>query len=257
MKAPKIIKYDSQESLSSNKTDDSTDSGFQVVVHDDTKSAPKKIGQQTRLEKPLEIFIDGPFGSPSSNIYRAEHAVMIGTGIGITPFASILQSIMHRYWEIKQSCPNCSYRWTNDIEASMFKLKKVDFFWINRDQKSFEWFVDLLSQLEIEQKENGGCMNRFLEMHMYVTSALQPTDMKAVALQLALDILHQKEDRDLVTGLKARTNAGRPNWNKVFTKIKEQRMGKVTVFFCGNSSLGRILKLKCDEFGFKFRKEVF
>ena len=49
------------------------------------------------LLEPLEIFVDGPFGSPSSNIYRAEHAVLIGTGIGITPFASILQSIMHRY----------------------------------------------------------------------------------------------------------------------------------------------------------------
>ena len=51
-------------------------------------------------------------------------------------------------------------------------------------------------------------------MHMYVTSALQATDMKAVALQLALDILYNKEERDLVTGLKSRTNAGRPNWNK-------------------------------------------
>ena len=66
-----------------------------------------------------------------------------------------------------------------------------------------------------------------------------------------------QEKRDLVTGLKSRTNAGRPNWNKVFTKIREQKMGKVTVFFCGNSSLGRILKLKCDEFGFTFKKEVF
>ena len=44
---------------------------------------------------------------------------------------------------------------------------------------------------------------------------------------------------------------------QVFTKIKEQRKGKVTVFFCGNSSLGRILKLKCDEFGFTFKKEIF
>ena len=126
----------------------------------------------------------------------------------------------------------------------MFKLKKVDFFWINRDQKSFEWFVNLLSQLEIEQKENGGAMSRFLEMHMYilnysgpfsialycyryVTSALQRTDMKAVALQLALDILHKREQRDLVTGLKSRTNAGRPNWNKVFTKLRQERKGQV------------------------------
>jgi NADPH oxidase 5 len=49
--------------------------------------------------KPLEIFIDGPYGAPSSHIFRAQHAVLIGTGIGVTPFASILQSIMHRYWK--------------------------------------------------------------------------------------------------------------------------------------------------------------
>lgn len=39
-------------------------------------------------------------------------------------------------------------------------LRKVDFFWINRDQRSFEWFVNLLSQLEIEQAELGGAMER-------------------------------------------------------------------------------------------------
>ena len=33
---------------------------------------------------------------------------------------------------------------------------------------------------------------RFLDMHMYITSALQKTDMKAVGLQLALELLHQK-----------------------------------------------------------------
>jgi len=52
--------------------------------------------------------------------------------------------------------------------------------------------VNLLSQLEIEQAELGGAMERFLEMHMYITSALQKTDMKAVGLQLALDLLHEK-----------------------------------------------------------------
>ena len=104
----------------------------------------------------------------------------------------------------------------------MFNLKKVDFIWINRDQKSFEWFVNLLSQLEAEQQEHGGELGRFLEMHMYVTSALQRTDMKAVALQLALDLMHEKEKKDLLTGLKARTNAGRPNWTKVLTKVTKE-----------------------------------
>ena len=43
-----------------------------------TSSNEKKLV----LREPLEIFVDGPFGSPSSNITRAEHAVLIGTGIG-------------------------------------------------------------------------------------------------------------------------------------------------------------------------------
>lgn len=44
-------------------------------------------------------------------------------------------------------------------------LRKVDFFWINRDQRSFEWFVNLLSQLEIEQAESRDeIMERFLDM---------------------------------------------------------------------------------------------
>uniref|UniRef100_A0A0P4WJI4 Ferric reductase NAD binding domain-containing protein n=1 Tax=Scylla olivacea TaxID=85551 RepID=A0A0P4WJI4_SCYOL len=74
----------------------------------------------------------------------------------------------------------------------LLPLPQVDFFWINRDQRSFEWFVNLLSQLEIEQAEQGGVLERFLDMHMYITSALQKTDMKAVGLQLALDLLHEK-----------------------------------------------------------------
>ena len=93
-----------------------------------------------------------------------------------------------------------------------------------------------------------------------------------------------QEKRDLVTGLKSRTIAGRPNWNKVFTQIREQRKGRITVFYCGktriqelwnqkfisnyqlkffppyfsgNPILAKVLRQKCDEFGFQFRKEVF
>ena len=69
---------------------------------------------------------------------------------------------------------------------------KVDFFWINREQRMFEWFTSLLSQLEMEQCEVQGTMDRFLEMHLFITSALQRTDMKAVSLQLAMDLLHKK-----------------------------------------------------------------
>merc|ERR1712129_333212 len=81
-------------------------------------------GKKMQLKKPLEIYIDGPFGAPSSNIFRAEHAVLIGTGIGVTPFASILQSIMHRYWQVKRQCPQCQFQWSDEI-SSIFNLKRL------------------------------------------------------------------------------------------------------------------------------------
>lgn len=94
------------------------------------------------------------------------------------------------------------------------KLKKVDFVWINRDQKSFEWFVNLLSQLELTQAELIE-KERFLDIHIYITSALDANDIKAVSLHMALDLLHDKNERDLITGLKTRTKSGRPNWEEV------------------------------------------
>ena len=86
----------------------------------------------------------------------------------------------------------------------------MDFFWINRDQKSFEWFVSLLDKMEQEQRRDeegktfdnydegnlgnnggGGGLNKFLDFHLYMTKALQKT-AGAVGLQLAMDLLHEK-----------------------------------------------------------------
>ena len=79
--------------------------------------------------------------------------------------------------------------------------------------------MNLLSQLEVEQKEQGA-FGQFLDMHMYVTSALSKTDIKAIGLQMALDLIHKKEKKDLITGLHTRTQAGRPDWDKVYPIIE-------------------------------------
>ena len=66
-------------------------------------------------------------------MFRAQHAVLIATGIGVTPFASILQSIMCRFWESKKTCPNCSHKWNEDVDK-LFRLTKVrmtDQVWIS------------------------------------------------------------------------------------------------------------------------------
>ena len=58
-----------------------------------------------------------------------------------------------RFWATKTLCPKCGHTWTDRAKMSdmLFNLTKVNFFWINRDQQSFEWFVQLLSALELEQ----------------------------------------------------------------------------------------------------------
>ena len=101
----------------------------------DELSASAEISKQSlaaeaKLSKPLVVYIDGPFGAPTSQIFRAQHAVLIGTGIGVTPFASILQSIMHRYWQARNTCPKCHYNWTSDLSASVgLNLRKVNNIW--------------------------------------------------------------------------------------------------------------------------------
>uniref|UniRef100_A0A2K5ICZ0 NADPH oxidase 5 n=1 Tax=Colobus angolensis palliatus TaxID=336983 RepID=A0A2K5ICZ0_COLAP len=203
----------------------------------------------------VKCYIDGPYGTPTRRIFASEHAVLIGAGIGITPFASILQSIMYRHQKRKHTCPNCQHSWIEGVQDNM-KLQKVDFIWINRDQRSFEWFVSLLTKLEMDQAQEPQ-HDRFLELHMYMTSALGKNDMKAIGLQMALDLLANKEKKDSITGLQTRTQPGRPDWSKVFQKVAAEKKGKVQVFFCGSPALAKVLKGHCEKFSFRFFQENF
>ncbi|XP_063962551.1 NADPH oxidase 5-like isoform X2 [Lytechinus pictus] len=221
------------------------------VLHSLSLSEIKEASPDTGLE----IILDGPYGAPAQHIMEAEHAVLIGAGIGITPFASILQSIYMRYKAAKIHCPNCGHAWMKE-ESPLLKTKKVDFFWINRDQRSFEWFISLINAMETEQADVEE-IERFLDVHLYMTSALSPSDMKAIGLHVALDLIHSKKNRDTITGLMTRTQPGRPDWDQVFQDLKKQRKGKITVFFCGSPALGKILASRCFKYKMEFRKENF
>ncbi|XP_017592494.1 PREDICTED: NADPH oxidase 5 [Corvus brachyrhynchos] len=203
-----------------------------------------------------QCYLDGPYGTPSRRIFTSEHAVLIGAGIGITPFASILQSIMFRWVPRQHGSPSCHFSWSEERRDEEMTLRKVDFIWITRDQQHLEWFLSLLSKLETEQAElePGG---KFLELHLYLTSALGKGDVKALGLQVALDLLAAKENRDSITGLRTRTQPGRPDWAKVFGKVAAEQRGKVRVFFCGSPGLAGLIRGHCRTFGFRFSKENF
>uniref|UniRef100_A0A1X7TUS6 Ferric reductase NAD binding domain-containing protein n=2 Tax=Amphimedon queenslandica TaxID=400682 RepID=A0A1X7TUS6_AMPQE len=127
-----------------------------------------------------------------------------------------VNELVHNSVELFNKIPAHKIASTGNIRLNSRYIDiHVDFIWINRDQRHFEWFMELLNELEMEQNEYGTLMDRFLDMHMYITSALQRTDVKALGLQMALDLIHKEKNIDLITGLKTRTQTGRPNWDKV------------------------------------------
>ena len=55
---------------------------------------PVVVGMRTQAVVP--VYLDGSYGTPSSNIFESKNAILIGSGIGVTPFAAILKSILLR-----------------------------------------------------------------------------------------------------------------------------------------------------------------
>jgi len=163
--------------------------------------------------------IDGPYGAASEDVFKFASVVLVGGGIGVTPFASILKNI--RY----------------SLEAKgTFLVQKAYFFWISRDKNAFEWFSDLLVALEQEN------INNFLEIHTYLTGQLSVEEIRTIMYGV-------DQGADQVTGLQSPTHFGRPNWQEIFQDLSEKHAGQnVGVFFCGPAVLSKQLKKFCNLF---------
>uniref|UniRef100_A0A3Q3VJ84 FAD-binding FR-type domain-containing protein n=1 Tax=Mola mola TaxID=94237 RepID=A0A3Q3VJ84_MOLML len=178
--------------------------------------------------------VDGPFGTASEDVFDYEVSMLVGAGIGVTPFASILKSIWYKF---KESNPK-------------LRTRKIYFYWLCRETHAFEWFADLLQVLEKEMEERG--MGDFLTYKLYLTQ----WDQSHVRVW----------ERDVVTGLKQKTHYGRPAWDKEFEQVrKENPTSVVGTFLCGPEALGKVLAKKCAKYSdvdprktkFYFNKENF
>lgn len=47
-------------------------------------------------ESQIEVGINGPFGAPAQRFYDFSHSIIIGAGIGVTPFSGILADLQHK-----------------------------------------------------------------------------------------------------------------------------------------------------------------
>ena len=224
-----------------------------------------EVALQNGQEMP-ELRVDGPYGAPAEDVFENEVAVLIGTGIGVTPWAAILKNI----WHMRLS-PNPPKR-----------LRRVEFIWVCRDTTSFEWFQALLSSLESQSlamtgpdgdSDNNSNDAEFLRIHTYLTQRVDADTAQNI-------VIHSVgTDKDPLTELNSRTHFGRPDFRRLLVGmsdgIREKRyLGGLTgprrahgrtdvgVYFCGPNVAARDIKKACREatsgdVRFRFWKEHF
>ena len=144
--------------------------------------------KRTSAGLPMTLTVDGPFGSPAAQMGMFERIVIVGTGIGVTPYAG----------------------WLHDLRPE----QSVDFHWVVREQISFTWFSTLLNTFAL--KVEAATPRATVTVRTYATG-LQPRSTAQYVLRVLLEkhrtVTHPTS---YVTGLEVETKYGRPDIALIF-----------------------------------------
>ncbi|XP_043467959.1 dual oxidase isoform X1 [Leptopilina heterotoma] len=178
-------------------------------------------------ERP-KIRIEGPFGGGNQDWYKFEVAVMVGGGIGVTPYASMLNDLVFG---------------TSTNRYSGVACKKVYFLWICPSHKHFEWFIDVLR--DVERKD----VTDVLEVHIFITQFFHKFDLRTTMLYICENHFQRLSKKSIFTGLRAINHFGRPDMTSFlkFVQKKHSYVSKIGVFSCGPRPLTKSVMSACDE----------
>ncbi|KAJ1911007.1 hypothetical protein H4219_006072 [Mycoemilia scoparia] len=170
-----------------------------------------------------KIFVDGSYVAPAGDVFNYKITVMIGAGIGVTPFSSVLRSIRCR---LRQN-------------PEKLKMQKVYFFWVCRDMRSFEWFKELLVSLEKEGLSN------LIEFRTFFTGPIpQDNDGKTGAPTLATTENDPYGSLKIANTIGGQTYIGRPHFESLVGYIGSQHPNsRLGVFYCGPKTLRAELRV--------------
>ena len=118
------------------------------------------------------------------------------------------------------------------------QLHRIYFYWICNTTASYEWFAEMLQEVERDLRHR----NIRLTLKIYLTQ----WSMSAVPGIWEND----RHERDLYTGLEAKTLYGRPNFNQDFQSIVHEHVTArevqhIGVFVCGPVPLVTQLRRLC------------
>lgn len=110
------------------------------------------------------------------------------------------------------------------VSGNHFKTRKAYFYWVTREQGSFDWFKGVMNEVA-ETDKNG-----VIEMHNYCTSVYEEGDARSALITMLQSINHAKNGVDVVSGTRVKSHFAKPNWRNVYKRIAlnhtNSRIGK-------------------------------
>uniref|UniRef100_A0A8C1U4J1 NAD(P)H oxidase (H2O2-forming) n=1 Tax=Cyprinus carpio TaxID=7962 RepID=A0A8C1U4J1_CYPCA len=173
-----------------------------------------------------KLYLDGPFGEGHQEWTDYEVSVLVGAGIGVTPFASILKDLVFK----------------SSVKFK-FHCKKVYFIWVTRTQRQFEWVSDIIREVEdIDAQE-------LVSVHIYITQLAEKFDLRTTMLYVCERHFQKVWNRSLFTGLRSVTHFGRPPFLAFLSSLQEvhPEVEKIGVFSCGPPGLTKNVEKACQQ----------
>ncbi|PON36878.1 Respiratory burst oxidase [Parasponia andersonii] len=201
-----------------------------------------------------KILIKGPYGAPSQDFDEYDILLLIGLGIGATPFISILKDILNIEQSDLESGSTVS---SGSSEPNRKGPKRAYFYWATGEQGSFEWFKGVMDDIAEHDQHH------IIEMHNHLTSVHGEGDARSALISMIQQLQHDENGVDVVSESRIKTHFGRPDWRKVFSEMaRKHASSRIGVFYCGPPTLTKKLKKLCQDFSsnsttFDFHKENF
>ncbi|XP_059558495.1 dual oxidase 2 isoform X1 [Myotis daubentonii] len=172
-----------------------------------------------------KLYLDGPFGEGHQEWHKFEVSVLVGGGIGVTPFASILKDLV-----FKSSL------------GSQMLCKKIYFIWVTRTQRQFEWLADIIREVEENDHQD------LVSVHIYITQLAEKFDLRTTMLYICERHFQKVLNRSLFTGLRSITHFGRPPFEPFFNSLQEvhPKVRKIGVFSCGPPGMTKNVEKACQ-----------
>ncbi|XP_072975700.1 respiratory burst oxidase homolog protein B-like [Typha angustifolia] len=206
-----------------------------------------------------KLLIDGPYGAPAQDYWKYDVLLLIGLGIGATPLISIVKDVLDNTQMQKEGLMSPEdLRRNGKGKRKTFMTQRAYFYWVTREEGSFEWFRNVMTEVEEKDKE------QVIELHNHCTSVYAEGDARSALIIMLQSLNQAKHGVDIVTGTRVKTHFARPNWRNVFKHVavhhENQRVG---VFYCGDQTLVPELRRLASDFSHKtntkfvFHKENF